>query len=449
MKYIVTAALFALTANTAFATGQQLPPGANPPGNGHGCLNNPGIGCGPRPTPTPTPPPPPVTPPAPIVVPISGTSNSSANAVAQAAALAAAQAAAQAAANATAVQNQNQNQNQNLNGSVNGTANTHGGNASTHGGNAATTGGNAATTSGPAHTSSGGAVTNGGDSSTKSGDVSQNLNGSAGNNRLTTGDSAATSKSGVNNSGNSHSKSEGGTANATGNGAGNTTTLSETTTYEAAKFPPQLPAVFLTMSAPCMGSAGGGAGSGVTVLNLAFTYSDSECKDIRRVMTLAGGLWSMNMRYSAFTVLCSFQKYREIIPTCSQPFPVDDPKQLWGYSPVVVDTVSEKARAERAEAELAKLKQSSSPLLTGITKADLDELKASLAAAATVRVEVPTDKVEKKRVSCKVEEFTDTSGLKVKMCRGPAGSYEVTTVRQDRAVGTATGTTVQNTETKK
>lgn len=64
MKNIVITTLFALaTTTTAFANGNgQLPPGANPPGNGHGCLNNPGIGCGPQPTPTP--PPPPVTPPA-------------------------------------------------------------------------------------------------------------------------------------------------------------------------------------------------------------------------------------------------------------------------------------------------------------------------------------------------------------------------------------------------
>ncbi len=357
------------------------------------------------------PPPPPSAPP--IVVPITGTSNSSADAVAQAAAMAAAQAAAQAAANATAIQKQNQNQN--LSGSASGVA-----------------------------------VTNGGDATTKGGSANQHINGSAGNNRLTTGDSSATSRSGVSNSGNSPSSSQGGAATATGNGAGNVTTLSETTTYEASKFPPQLPAVFLTMSAPCMGSAGGGAGQGVTVINLAFTYSDSECKEIRRVTTLAGALWGMNMRYSAFTVLCTFPKFRENIPTCSQPFPLDDPKQLWGYNPiVVVDHGAEKARAERAEAELARLRQPTTPLLAGITKADLDELKASLGAAATVRVEVPTDKVEKKRVSCKVEEFTDAAGQKVKMCRGPSGSYDVTTVTRDRAVGTATSSAVQATEAKK
>lgn len=397
MKQMMITMLFALAAGSAFSTGQDnnnLPPGANPPGGGHGCLNNPGIGCGPRPTP-------PAPPPAPVV-PVSGTSNSSADAVAQAAALAAAQAAAQ--ANATAIQNQNQNQN--LSGSVSGTANTHGGHAPTYGGNATTTSGNAAT---------------------QSGDITQSVNGSAGNNRLTTGDSSASSKSGVNNSGNSG-------ANATGNGAGNVTTLSETTTYEAAKLPPQLPAVFLTMSAPCTGSAGGGAGSGVTVINLAFTYSDSECKEIRRITTMAGALWGMNMRYSAFTVLCSFQKFKEFVPTCSQPFPVDDPKQLWGYNPV--DVVSDRGRAEKAEAELARMRQApaaAAPLLSGVTKKDLEDLRAALA----VRVEVPTDRVEKKRVRCKVEEFTDSAGQKVKMCRGPAGSYDVTTVTRETAVGTA------------
>jgi len=402
MKHIIISTLLSLTVSTALATGDgnNLPPGANPPGQGYGCLDNPGIGCGPRPN-HPAPPPH-QHPPAPA--PVTSTSNSSSDAVAQAAALAAAQAAAQANANAF------QNQNQNLSGSVNGTATTTSGNAITHGGSAAT----------------------------KSGDITQSVNGSAGNNHLSTGDSSASSKSGVSNSGNSG-------ASATGNGAGNVTTLSETTVYEAAKLPPQLPPVFLTMSAPCTGSAGGGAGSGVTVFNLAFTYSDSECKEIRRVMTLAGGFWSMNMRYAAFNVLCSFQKFKEMIPTCSQPFPIDDPKQLWGYNPV--DTVSEKARAEKAEAELQRLKQvPATPLLSGITKEDLNELKASLA----VRVEVPTDRVEKKRVKCKVEEFTDAGGQKVKMCRGPAGSYDVTTVTRERAVGTVTGTAAQQrTETKK
>jgi hypothetical protein len=316
------------------------------------------------------------------------TSTSTSNSAANAAANAAAQ------ANAHAVQN--------LSGSASGTA--------------ITTGGNATTTSGNA--------------STQSGDVTQSVNGSAGNNRLTTGDSSASSKSGDS------------AANATGNGAGNITTFSESNNFEASKLPPQLPAVFLTMSAPCSGSAGGGAGSGVTVVNLSFTYSDTECKDIRRVMTLAGGFWSMNMRYSAFKVLCSFQKFNELIPTCSQPFPVDDPKQLWGYNPV--DAVSEKARAERAEAEVAKLKQApAAPLITGITKEDLSDLKAALA----VRVEVPTDKVGKKHVKCKVEEFTDSTGQKVKMCRGPAGGYDVTTVTRETAVGTATSTA--KTEAKK
>jgi hypothetical protein len=70
--------------------------------------------------------------------------------------------------------------------------------------------------------------------------------------------------------------------------------------------------------------------------------------------------------------------------------------------------------------------------VVGLTKEDL---KAAL--DSQLRLEMYTDKVVTKKVPCKVEEFTDASGNKVNMCRGPNGSYETKKVIREKAVGTA------------
>ncbi len=71
------------------------------------------------------------------------------------------------------------------------------------------------------------------------------------------------------------------------------------------------------------------------------------------------------------------------------------------------------------------------PAVPPVSKAEVD---AALAALAGMKwsVDVPTDRVERRRVQCTMEEFTDAKGVKVKMCRGPQGSYEVTDVTRDR-----------------
>jgi hypothetical protein len=76
---------------------------------------------------------------------------------------------------------------------------------------------------------------------------------------------------------------------------------------------------------------------------------------------------------------------------------------------------------------------SSEKQIVGLTKEDL---KAAL--DSQLRLEMYTDRVVTKKVQCKVEEFTDVSGKKVKMCRGPNGSYESKKVTREKAVGTAT-----------
>ncbi len=69
-----------------------------------------------------------------------------------------------------------------------------------------------------------------------------------------------------------------------------------------------------------------------------------------------------------------------------------------------------------------------------------DEVSGILSTIAgmTWKMEAPTQRIEQERVACKVEEFTDASGAKVKMCRGPQGSYLKSRVVPDtvRATGT-------------
>lgn len=71
--------------------------------------------------------------------------------------------------------------------------------------------------------------------------------------------------------------------------------------------------------------------------------------------------------------------------------------------------------------------------VVGLTKEDLEA-----ALKSNLRLEVYTDRVETKTVPCKLEEFTDASGKKLKMCRGPNGSYQANKVTREKAVGTAT-----------
>lgn len=421
-----------------------VPPGSNPPGNGgdnngKGCLDNPGVGCnkdkGGKPPPPPAPAPGPVT------------SGSNSNSAAQAAAVASAQATAQAGATST------------LNGKVEGTNTLN---------NAVNVEG-AKTNIGPVSSGSTSGVTGSGNNS-----LNLKVDAMAGAGGSGTGGSigavSPTATASGNGSGNTLRGGDS-SASATGNGAGNKTEINNTevTTYKRVTVEP--------MFNPTPASVSSSAQTETRTLAcgpLARIVKDPVSGVIAGFFTNTEIPLGYDMKAEPF-VDANGQAvmYEEAIfeeegdkivrrfghqLTITSAVPnVAGAKTLQigfagsssagnagGGASSSVQRIVQAINVQRCEVTGYRLVKQSQKVVTGLTK---EELLSAL-TQVQLRMDVPTDRVVEEKIQCKEEVFTNAKGEKFTSCKGPKGSYTRTRVIREKATGTLSITPTLKSEVK-
>ena len=297
----------------------------------------------------------------------------------------------------------------------------------------------------------------------RSGNVTDNSRTSNTAGGATVGIDSRTSSS-VSGSGNSpsSSRSNGGASSATGNGAGNVTNVSTANTYKHIEVPvlfnPTPPSVspstmgiketfacgplHQVMMVPVTGTQVGTFSK--TEVSLGNDYSVTPVRDQNgdqvyyEQKTFTENGVAVHRRFGSQIVL--FYALPNVSGASS--FSIGFAGSNGGGSGGAGSSSAMQRPVVRAEIVSCELpgayKMVPEKTVMGLTRDDLLATLQEAKLATKIEVIVPHDRVERKTVLCKVEEFTDSSGKKISMCRGTTtGQRTITNVVRETATGRA------------